>query len=571
MESHKVAKEAKSTKKSTKASAGSKGTKSRKSSRKTAKAAEKPSMIKRLLKWGIIGILILGFLGCAAVGMAFWYYSRTLPGIFSYDDYKPRQLSVITDRNGQPLLELYEERRTVIPFADIPDHMKKAMIAAEDAAFYTHKGLDYIGIVRAVFINIQRGSFSQGSSTITQQVVKNLLLTPEKQLSRKFQEVLLARQIEQALTKDEILAIYLNHVYFGHRNYGVEQAALFYFGVHAKDMTLNQAATLAGLVQSPERLSPKKHPERALERRNYVLRQLKEKGMITEDAYQTAFDEPITVKDRNRESMGAAPYFTEHVRQMLIAEYGKDYVYSAGMTVTTTLDLDMQRMAERAFQKGMHDFDERHYMNRPLKNPSKKKTTKFEKKKNYEAPIVKIEDNKVYFEIGGVILPYEPTTRQRKQLAMNEVFKVGQTWFIQIESFDKSGKPSKIYIPSGANGALIAIDPATHDVRALVGGYSYKDSVFNRATQASRQTGSSFKTFVYGAALESRIITPATIIDDAPKVFHIPGQKEPWSAKNSDNKYKGPMTVRSALAQSRNTIAVDVLERTGIDKTIQFV
>lgn len=571
MESHKVAKEAKSTKKSTKASAGSKGTKSRKSSRKTAKAAEKPSMIKRLLKWGIIGILVLGFLGCAAVGMAFWYYSRTLPGIFSYDDYKPRQLSVITDRNGQPLLELYEERRTVIPFADIPDYMKKAMIAAEDAAFYTHKGLDYIGIVRAVFINIQRGSFSQGSSTITQQVVKNLLLTPEKQLSRKFQEVLLARQIEQALTKDEILAIYLNHVYFGHRNYGVEQAALFYFGVHAKDMTLNQAATLAGLVQSPERLSPKKHPERALERRNYVLRQLKEKGMITEDAYQTAFDEPITVKDRNRESMGAAPYFTEHVRQMLIAEYGKDYVYSAGMTVTTTLDLDMQRMAERAFQKGMHDFDERHYMNRPLKNPSKKKTTKFEKKKNYEAPIVKIEDNKVYFEIGGVVLPYEPTTRQRKQLAINEVFKVGQTWFIQIESFDKSGKPSKIYIPSGANGALIAIDPATHDVRALVGGYSYKDSVFNRATQASRQTGSSFKTFVYGAALESRIITPATIIDDAPKVFHIPGQKEPWSAKNSDNKYKGPMTVRTALAQSRNTIAVDVLERTGIDKTIQFV
>ena len=572
-ESQKVARETKSAKspKSSKNNANSAKKTGKKSTRTSKKTNTKPSFLKRLIQWAIVGTLIIGLLGCAAVGMAFWYYSRTLPNIFSYDDYKPRQLSVITDRNGLPLLELYEERRTVIPFADIPDHMKKAMIAAEDAAFYTHEGLDYIGIIRAVFVNIQRGSFSQGSSTITQQVVKNLLLTPEKQLSRKFQEVLLARQIEQALTKDEILAIYLNHVYFGHRNYGVEQAALFYFNVHAKDLTLNQAATLAGLVQSPERLSPKKHPQRALERRNYVLRQLKDKGMITEDAYQQAYDEPITVKDRNRESMGAAPYFTEHVRQMLIAEYGKDYVYSAGLTVTTTLDLDMQQKAELAFQKGMHAFDERHYMNRPLKNPSKKRPSKFEKHKNYEAPIVKIENDQVFFEIGGVTLPYKPTPRQRKQLKLDEVFKVGQTWFIQIEKFDKSGKPAQIYIPSGANGALIAIDPASHDVRALVGGYSYKDSVFNRATQASRQTGSSFKTFVYGAALEARVITPATIIDDAPKVFHIPGQKEPWSAKNSDNKYKGPMTVRTALAQSRNTIAVDVLERTGIDKTIQFV
>ncbi len=532
---------------------------------------KKSSIGARLLKFCLISALILGFLGCGCVAFAFWYYSRSLPGIFSYDDYQPRQVSVITDKNGLPLLELYEEKRTVIPFDEIPQHMKNAMIAAEDAMFYSHKGLDYIGIVRAVIVNIKRGGFSQGSSTITQQVVKNLLLTPEKHLSRKIQEVLLARQIEQALTKDEILAIYLNHVYFGHRNYGVEQAALFYFGIHAKDMTINQAATIAGLVQSPERLSPVKHPDRALERRNYVLRQMLDKGLIRQDEYQEAFDAPITISHQNRESIGAAPYFTEHVRQMLIAEYGKEYVYSAGLHVTTTLDLDTQKLAEAAFQKGLIDYDERHYMNRPLKNPSKKKPAKFEKNKNFEAKLTKIDGDTVYFELGDKTLPYKPTHRQKKEGAIEDTFKVDQTWFVQIDEFDKDGKPEKIHIPSGADGGLIAIDPFSHDVVALVGGYSYSDSVFNRATQAMRQTGSSFKTFVYGAALEARIITPTTIIDDAPKVFHIPGQKQPWSAKNSDNKFKGPMTVRTALAQSRNTVAVDVLERTGIDKTIAFV
>lgn len=529
------------------------------------------SFFRKLVRFIFISILILGLFGCGSVALIFWYYSRSLPGIFSYDDYQPRQMSVITDKNGQPLLELYEERRTVIPFSEIPQTMKDAMIAAEDASFYSHKGLDYLGIIRAVIVNIKRGRFSQGSSTITQQVVKNLLLTPEKQLSRKIQEVLLARQLEQALTKDEILAIYLNHVYFGHRNYGIEQASLYYYSIHASELSLDQAATLAGLVQSPEPLSPQKHPERALERRNYVIKQMYDKGLISQDARDEALEKPIKLNLQARKTMGAAPYFTEHVRQMLISEYGKDYVYSAGLVVTTTLDLDAQRMAETAFKKGLFAVDERHYMNRPLKNPSKKKPTKFEKNKNFEAKIVKIDGDTVYFEIGGQTLPYKPTSRQRKEGPLEDTFKVGETWFVQIDELDAKGIPRKIHIPSGPNGGMIAVDPATHDVVALVGGYSYKDSVFNRATQAMRQTGSSFKTFVYGAALESRVITPTTIIDDAPKVFHIPGQKKAWSAKNSDNKFKGPMTVRAALAQSRNTIAVDVLERTGIEKTIAFV
>ena len=548
--------------------------KNTKSSAKGNAKAKKPSQRsfwRRLLRFFVVMALLLGFLGAGAVALTFWYYSRTLPGIFSYDDYRPKQMTVIYDRLGVPILELFEERRTVISFDEVPLQMRQAILAAEDASFYEHQGLSYVGMIRAVVISIQRGSFSQGASTITQQVVKNLLLTPEKQMSRKIQEALLARQIEQALTKDEILAIYLNHVYFGHRNYGIEQAAQFYFGVPAKGLTLNQAATLAGVVQSPERLSPRKHPERALARRNYVLRQMRDKGFINEDVFNQTMKEDIVPSESHRTSLGQAPYFAEHVRQMLVAEYGRDYVYNAGLHVTTSVDLQAQAMAEKAFVEGLYALDERRYTNRPVKNPSKKAPTKFEKNQNYEARIVRIEGDTVFFSIAGKELPYAPTARQRRQRPLEEAFEVGQTWFVQIEAFAEDRKPSKIFIPSGANGALIAIDPFTREVRALVGGYSYRESVFNRATQAQRQTGSSFKTFVYGAGLEARVITPSTIIDDAPKVFHIQGQAKPWSAQNSDNKFLGPMTTRAALAQSRNTVAVDVLERTGIANTIAFV
>lgn len=543
------------------------------SSRKRASSKKQPqkkSIVMRIFMWLVLIGLLCALLGGSVVLGAFWYYSKTLPGIFSYDDYKPNQMTIIYDKMGEPILELADEKRIVIPFSDIPEHMKKAMIASEDANFYQHKGLDYVGIVRAVITNVRRGGFSQGSSTITQQVVKNLLLTPEKHLSRKIQEVLLARQLEQSLTKDEILAIYLNHVYFGHRNYGVERAAQFYFGVHAKDLNVSQAATIAGLVQSPEKLSPKKHPEAAKARRNYVLRRMYETGFINEGTYRSTIEEPIVLKEADKGHIGLGPYFAAYVRKQLEAEFGPEFVEKGGLHVYTTLDPEMQRMAEAALVNGLHNFDNRHYMNKPLNKPTKKTPKSFKKDTNYEAKITKIDKDTVYFKLGDKELPYAPTNRQKKQGPIEETFKVGDTWFVQVAEFEKDA-PSKIFIPSGANGALIAIDPETREVRALVGGYSYKESNFNRATQAQRQTGSSFKTFVYGAGLESHTITPSTIIDDAPKVFHIDDKKKPWSPKNSDGKFKGPMTTRTALALSRNTVAVDVLERTGIEKTIEFV
>lgn len=542
-----------------------------KKSRSKAQKTPKRSWQRRLLSSLLLSFLVLALVGAGIVAFAFWYYSHSLPGIFSYDDYQPRQMTIVYDKDGQAIMELYDERRRVIAFEDMPVHMRNAIMAAEDASFMTHKGLDYVGVLRAIVVNIKRGGFSQGSSTITQQVVKNLLLTPEKQISRKIQEVLLARQIEDALSKDEILTIYLNHIYLGHRNYGIQQAAKFYFGKDAKDLKLVEAATLAGIVQSPERLSPRKHPDRALARRAYVLKQMKDKGFISEAEYREADKSKLTLAKEEESKLGLAPYFAETVRQMLVETYGRDFVYNSGLDVVTSLDLMAQKQAEEAFIKGMQELDARRYLNRPLAKPSKKAIVKFEKNKNYEAKIDSVKAGTVFFEIGDKILPFKPTSRHCRELPVDEIFKAGDTWFVQVTAFDGIGKPKEITIPSGANGALIAIDTKTREVRALVGGYNYKESVFNRALQAKRQSGSSFKTFVYGAALEAQIISPATIIDDAPKVFHIPGRKQAWSPQNADNKFKGPMTTRAALAQSRNTIVVDILERTGIARTIDFV
>jgi penicillin-binding protein 1A len=551
-----------------KAATASKAKKSTKAKKKT----KKRSIISRLIKFVFIASFLLFILGALSVVGLFWYYSQSLPNIFSYDDYQPKQVTRIYDNQNRPILELFDERRTVVAFNDISPNMKNAMIASEDAGFYTHKGLDYVGVIRAVFIAVKRRKMAQGASTITQQVVKNLLLTPEKAMSRKIQEALLARRLEKVLSKDEILSIYLNHSYFGHLCYGVEEAALYYFGTSAKDLSLNQAATLAGLVQSPARLSPIKYPERAKERRNYVLRQLWEKGFIAEAEYQTALAQEIVTAKHEESQLGKAPYFAEHVRQLLIERWGRDYVYNAGFQVHTTVDLTAQAFAEQSVEEGLFAFDERRYLNRPLKNPKGfKKPKKWELNTNYEAKVQKVTESTVDFALGDQVLTLKIRKRNLRKKAAEDVYKVGDTWFVQVTKLSNTGIPESIDIPEGANASLIAIEPKTRAVVALVGGFSYADSVFNRATQAKRQTGSSFKTFVFGAALEDSVISSATVIDDAPKVFHIPGQKKPWSPQNSDKKFKGPMSARVALAQSRNTIAVDILERTGIDRVIAYV
>ncbi len=511
----------------------------------------------------------MGVIGIAIVIGAFAWYSRGLPEIFKFEDYQPKQVSRILDAKGHVLAELYEEKRTVIPMEEIPQVMRNAMIAAEDANFMQHQGLDYFGILRAVLVNIRRCGFAQGSSTITQQVVKNLLLTPKKELKRKFQEVLLSYQLEKRLSKDEILAIYLNHVYFGHRINGIEEAALFYFDKHAKDLTLNEAATLAGIVQSPERLSPRKHMERAIKRRNYVLKQLRENGFISENVYRTTLDQEIVLGEK-RKVLRIAPYFVEHVKEQLIAQYGRDYVYTAGLKVVTTLDSELQALANQAVMEGLYAYDKRHYLNRPLKNPKNPKIKRYQKGHNYEAVVASVEGKQVMMSIAGKTLPLKYDSRVLQGKKAEEVFKKGKTWFVRVTQFDAADQPAAIAIRKGPQASLVAVDLKTRGVLAMVGGESFAKSSFNRATQAKRQVGSAFKPFVFAAALEKRLISPATVINDAPKVFHIPGKKKPWSPQNADHKFRGPMTTRTALNLSRNTIAVDILERVGIPAAQDF-
>ncbi|MDX9721387.1 MAG: PBP1A family penicillin-binding protein [Myxococcota bacterium] len=549
---------------------------SRKRPKSKKKTKRQSSLAWKIARFLILASLLLSVLGVGAVSAVLWFYARDLPQVFSAADYHPKQITRIYDRHGKLLAELFEERRTVVPVEQIPELMRYAIIAAEDANFYEHKGLDYIGVLRAAYTNIQRGSYSHGASTLTQQVVKNLLLTPEKQIKRKIQEVLLARQLEESLSKDEILAIYLNHAYFGHRTYGIQEAARYYFSRDVGELDLSQAATLAGMVQSPQRLSPLKHLERCTERRNYVLGQMRDKGFITEADYREALEAPIVVQRQDPPSLGAAPHFVEQVKKMLIDEYGEEYLYTAGLEIYTSIDIELQWLAEEALRKGLREYDARHGLYRPLDPKRHKPDTQTERLlpgQRYVGTVTSATTDTLEVRVGTFTLPVQLIPRSRV-LATGDTpkdcFEPGQLLSVELGGTGENGEPVNLSLSHGPDGAIVVIDPRSRHVLASVGGYHYGQSRFDRALQARRQTGSSFKPLVFAAALDARLITPASIIDDAPKVFHIPGRSEPWSPRNFDGKFKGPMSVRDALAQSRNTVAVDILERVGLEQAIDF-
>lgn len=550
----------------------------------TSKAKQPVPKSKRRLLWRVARwVVVIGFvgglLGVAGVGGIFWYYSADLPEIFDRSAFIPRQVTRVYDRDGQLLAEFFDERRTVIPIEAIPKQMTRAMISAEDANFYEHHGMDTIGILRAAYNNVRRGGFSQGASTITQQVVKNLLLSPERTLKRKVQEVLLARRIEDQFSKDDILWMYLNYVYFGHGNYGISEAAHYFFDKPVQDLSLSECATLAGIVQSPERLSPIKHPQKARERRDYVLRQMRKHNHIDEATLEATLAEDITVRRPKNPTLGAAPHFVEYVRQQLIAEYGRDYVYTAGLQVHTTLNLTLQLEGERALQKGLRDYDARQgYFHQPLSkkqkvadNQHEATITKIDAPNHIlaSAPSLDAQPLPLLLDPRAVINPSEMPFKEGDRLRVVLASAEDIQRILPSVAKDKL-PPRALTLAPSAEGALVSIDPNTREVVALVGGFSFGSSSFNRATQAMRQTGSSFKPLVFAAALHHQVITPATVIADAPKVYHIPGRREPWSPKNFDNKYLPPMTARKALALSRNTIAVDILERLGLPRAIAF-
>ncbi len=554
------------------------------------KAASKPrrSLTWRLIKWTFLLTLAAGAAGAATLATLFWIYGSDpdLPRISALRDYKPKLSTKILSRDGKLVAELYEERRTYVPLEQIAPMMVQATIDSEDAGFRSHGGISVIGMIRAAWVNVRSGRMRQGASTITQQVVTSLLLSPEKSLRRKLQEVLLARRLERALDKDEILTLYLNQSYFGHGRYGVEEAARFFFGKRASEVNNGEAALLAGLVQSPERLSPFKHPDAAKARQIYVLEQLVANGHLDAKEAQKWADEPIKIVRNTEPYLDVAPEWVDVVKRELEAEHGRG-VATAGLTVQTSLDIDLQLAAREALEEGLRALDARHGYTRALKKlkpadvPARLKALKKALPKGgprggdtYEAVVTEVSDEKqeMQVDLGGWrgSVPLElgagrlnaAKKKPRERFAAGDVVRVRLAPDVRRPRLEGSQASLLLELPQAA---LVVIDPTTRHVLAMVGGYDFQAGGFNRALRAERQPGSSFKPFVFAAALDGGQLTAGSVVNDAPEVYDL------WKPKNYEkDQFRGQVRVREALAKSINTVAIRVMHDVGPPRVVEL-
>ncbi len=552
-----------------------------------AAAAPRRSWLGRLARWTVTLVLVGALGGAGGLAGIFWYYGQELPSILKREDFKPAQMTRIYSSEGHVIDELVadEGRRTVVAFEAISPNMRAAILAAEDADFYQHQGLDYMGMVRALYYAV-RYNRRQGASTITQQVVKNLVLTPERTLKRKVQEILLSRELEQNLSKDDILYIYLNQIYFGHGNYGVQEASRYFFGKDARDLSLGEAAALAGMVQSPERYSPIKHPERTKARQTYVLKQMLDKGMITEAEHGAAVQASLKVVKERREVdpwLHRAPWYSAHVRRLLEQRFPEQPVSGMGLRVHTALVVEKQEAADVAVRRGVEAWDAKQGAGGPLRHLKPAEVEAHHKKERrrtreglspgatYEGVVLEASKAGLRVQVGdarGLLGPAPRLTPGGESLGAR--FKPGDVVSVMVErAWPADGQEVGFVAAPGVQAALVSIDVPTRRVEALVGGFDYAESSYNRATQARRQVGSAFKPVIYSAALADRLTTPATLWLDAPKPFQIPGAK-PWNPKNADGKYLGPLRLRRALALSRNVVAVRLLEKVGLPRAQEY-
>jgi penicillin-binding protein 1A len=531
-------------------------------------------------------ILILLSAGVGALAGLVFVYSLDLPKVRQLEDYRPDVMTEIYADDGTVLGSFALERRVIVTYNQIPQVLRDAIISVEDRHFESHWGVDVIGIVRAGLTDIFEWRKTQGASTLTQQLAKRLFLTPRKSWGRKFQEMLLAIQIERRFTKAQIFTMYVNIIELGHGNYGFEAASEYYFGKHLKDLTLPEAALLAGVPRSPTAYSPILHPERAKERRNVVLAAMLETGKITPAQAREAKAAPLGLNIQ-KWNTNIAPYFVEEVRQFLERKYGPETVQEKGLRVYSTLNVAMQRAAVRAVRQGLHDDDKRRGWRGPEDNILKKPTTL--PNGVMATPATYVDDDwKKPLEVGnwvhGVVMevtPHEALVRfgdstaavtlpdfsWTRRSSPEQVFSVGDVDLFLIK--DIKGKNLRVSLDQmpTVQGALVAIDNATGAVKAMVGGYDFDESKYNRAVQAERQVGSSFKVYVYAQALLDGM-NPFNTIVDSPISF--PTTSGVWSPHNYDNKFEGSITLLHALAESRNVPAVRLLASVGVDKVIKL-
>jgi penicillin-binding protein 1A len=526
-------------------------------------------MLRRIGKWLKRGLFVLGVLalvGAITVYSVIRYHEADLPSVEQLRaGYDPPQVTRVLARDGSQLASVFTERRTVVPLTEVSDVGKLAFLAAEDASFYEHEGLNYWGMLRALVANLRAGHTVQGGSTITQQVVKNILLEPERSYRRKIRETILARRLEQHLSKDEIFALYLNHIYLGHGRYGVEEASRFYFGKHAKELGAAEAALLAGLVASPERYSPRKNLDLALERRRYVLGQMLAKGFVTKELYDVSVSASVVLAPAAEGESELAPEVVAYVSKLLENVAG-DRSRRGGFVITTTIDPTLQAAARKAVRENLDGWSKRQKLEAPYTLQKRRLFGKaFEGTPRpyhaYTGKVVHLDDATKTLDvaIGDVVGRVSLSQEERfnpKRLPPSEFTKEGAALRISVSALPEHGEVVSARLELGPEGAMVAIDPRTRQVLALVGSYEAVAGGLDRSTRARRQPGSAFKPFLYSYALHARKHTPAT-------VFELP-------ASNDGKLEARRVSLRAGIAKSDNAVAERLLTEVGAENVVQW-
>ncbi len=513
----------------------------------------------------------------AAVGLLL-VYSTDLPQVEELERYRPSSVTELYDGQGRVIGTFALQRRVIASYDDYPEVLRNALISIEDKDFYQHSGINLWRIAGAAYRDIESGGKVQGASTLTMQLARNLFLSPDRSFYRKVQEALLAIQIERRFTKPQIFTLYANQIFLGHGAYGYEAASEYYFSKPAKKLKLEEAALLAGLPKAPQYYSPITHPDRALKRRNLVLNAMLEDGKITAAQAADARNRPI-VLDVQKDPNSLAPHYVEEIRRYLEAKYGSDQVHAGGLRVYTSLDMDLQKSARQALLDGLATYERRHGWHGKLENVIAlgQKLNSYDDADWDEEPeingymhalVTQVSPAAAAIRFGqhtAMILPSDAAWTKRR---LPELLHAGDIVYIKVLSLDAGGKSHvSLEQDTGAEGALVAIDNATGEIKAMVGGRDFNLSKFNRATQALRQVGSSFKPYVYTAVIDEGGSPDDTILD-APVTFET--ASGPYSPHNYDEKFEGTITLRRALAQSRNIPALKLADHIGIKTVIDY-
>ncbi|TLY33660.1 MAG: PBP1A family penicillin-binding protein, partial [Nitrospirae bacterium] len=554
----------------------------------------RPQSVRQALLWGVLTVVLIGFVaGLATVG----YLLQDLPPITGLHEYQPSLVTRVYSADKQVIGQFFVERRILVPLEKIPRYLVNAVVAIEDSRFFEHRGLDFVGIARAAITNLVSGKIRQGASTITQQLARSLFLSPKRDYERKAKEALLALKMEQVLGKEQILELYLNQIYFGHGAYGVQSAAQTYFGKEVGQLTVAEAAYLAGLPKGPADYSPYYHPEASKKRQATVLRRMVEERFITTAEAETAMAEDVAFRRQTRDE--PAPYFVEHVRQRLMATYGEAMVYKGGLQVYTTLSLPEQQVATTVLLEGLRQLDKRQGYRGPLRrgvSPDEFSAKLVGSGASADPPlrpgeIIEAVVSKVGKD-GLTVLARGLTGRiaaddvmwARRRLkgpdpvkhvkdtgakTPVELFKVGDVIEVSLKKMVGDVAQMTLEQTPLVEGAMLSLDPRTGAVRTMIGGYDFLRSEYNRATSARRQPGSAFKPMIYAAAINEGL-SPGTPIVDSGVVYNENDPDLVWRPENYDQKFEGLITLRESLAQSRNAATVRLLEKIGINPVLDL-